>query len=320
MRWHSLDFPVVDTHADSLLDVLSERRHLGEDSGAGQLDFPRMAKAGHTLQFFSCWVESDYKPERALWRLLSFIEVFWQEVEANRQSVLAVASRADLAHLVNSDKMGAVLSVEGAEAVGTDPRLVDLLYRLGVRLMSLTWNERNALADGAGEDPGGGGLSQAGRQIVQEMNRIGMVVDVSHLAEAGFWDVLEISTAPVIASHSNCRSLAPHRRNLSDSQIRALARRGGVQGITFVRDFLGGAQDIERVVDHIAHSLEIVGDDLHTGLGSDFDGVPEPVSGLEDVTRLVHLADRMSARGFSDMTIQRVFGSNYVEFFQNGWK
>jgi membrane dipeptidase len=151
------------------------------------------------------------------------------------------------------------------------------------------------------------------------MNRLGMIVDVSHLAEAAFWDVMEVSTAPPIASHSNCAAVHPHRRNLTDAQIRALAARGGVQGITFVPGFLGGARDLERVVDHVVHHLEVVGDPHHLGLGSDFDGVETPVAGLEDVTRLPRLAEAMAARGLDDDTVAAVLGGNYVRFLREFW-
>lgn len=310
---------VVDTHADSLGDVLKGTRHLGEHAKTGQLDFPRMRQGGGaTIQFLSCWVEPEYKPERALGRLMSYLDAFWQEVAANPE-VYPIQSAQDWQTVVAGNHLGVVASVEGAEGVGTDPARVRLLHRLGVRLMSLTWNERNALADGAGEDPGGGGLSRAGRHIIAEMNRLGMVIDVSHLAQAGFWDVLEYSTRPVIASHSNCRRLAPHWRNLTDAQIRALAGHGGIQGITFVRPFLGAGQDIEAVIDQMLHHLAVVGDDRHLGLGSDFDGVPEPVPGLEDVTCLLQLAERMSRRGLADLTIRRIFGYNYQDFFFAAW-
>ncbi|MDA8193175.1 MAG: dipeptidase [Thermaerobacter sp.] len=319
MWWHDAPMPVVDTHADSLGDVVRGVRRLGERSQSGQLDFPRMEAGGGTIQFLSCWVEAEYKPERAGLRQLQYLDAFWRETEANRGKVEAVLGTADWLRVLQTNVLGVIPSVEGAEAVGTDPAMVRILYRLGVRLMSLTWNQRNALADGAGEDPGGGGVSRAGREILREMNRVGMVIDVSHLAEAGFWDVLEISSAPVIASHSNCRRLAQHRRNLSDGQIRALAQNGGVQGITFVRPFLGAAADRDRVIDHIIHVLTVTGDDRHVGLGSDFDGVEDPVPGLEDVTRLPQLADRMSERGLPDTTIRRVFGQNYQDFFLTAW-
>lgn len=319
MYWRGEFTPVVDTHADSLLDVVKHRRHLGERSTIGQLDFPRMREAGHTLQCLSLWVEPEYKPERALTRLLEFVDRFWQELALN-PDVVAVTDADTLKEALNGERLGVIMAVEGADAVGTDLGLIRILHRLGVRLMSLTWNERNALADGAGEDPGGGGLSRAGRQAISEMNRVGIVPDVSHLAHAAFWDVLETSACPPIASHSNCRALADHRRNLTDGQIRRLAQAGGVQGITFVREFLGGAADLDRVVDHMLHALALVGDDRHLGLGSDFDGVEDPVPGLEDVTALPRLAERMSARGLPDPTIRRIMGQNYVEFFQAAWQ
>ncbi len=319
MWWHGQEFPVVDTHADSLLAALKGNRHLYEQKTEGQLDFPRMRAIGHKLQFLSCWVEPQYKPERSLARQLAFVDQFYQEIENSSADVIQVLDRSSLDQVLSSDKIGVVMSIEGAEAVGTDPAMVRVLYRLGFRLMSLTWNERNALADGAGEDPGGGGVSLAGRMIIQEMNRTGIIVDVSHLAHAAFWDVVEISEKPVIASHSNCRELADHRRNLTDGQILALTRQAGIQGITFVPEFLGGHQDVERVVDHMQYHLDLVGDDRHLGLGSDFDGVQTPVAGLEDVTALNVLADRMSARGMSDETVQRIFGQNYLEFLFRTW-
>lgn len=319
MEWHHRNIPVVDTHADSLGAVLKGTRTLEQASSQGQLDFPRMRQGGHTLQFLSCWVEPEYKPERALLRLLTYVDAFYQAL-ARDPAVFHVTGRDSLNRLLeNPDGIGAVISVEGAEGVGTSPEVVRILWRLGVRLMSLTWNERNALADGAGEEPGGGGLSRAGRRIIQEMNTVGMIVDVSHIAEAGFWDVLEASSTAPIASHSNCKAVHAHRRNLSDAQIRALAGKGGIQGITFVRGFLGGDANLATVVDHVLHHLEVVGDDQHVGLGSDFDGVEDPVPGLEDVTRLPALAEALADRGLSDETVARVLGGNYLAFLTAFW-
>ncbi len=319
MLWHELNIPVVDTHADSMLDVVYNRRRLGERNDEGQLDIPRALEGGLSLQCFSCWVEPEYKPERALSRQLEFFDRFWQEAAANSEHLTVVTNLASLEEALTSNKLGGIISVEGAEALGTSPSLVRLFHRLGVRLMSLTWNERNALADGAGEDPGGGGLSRAGRTIIAEMEQVGIIVDVSHLSEAGFWDVVEVQKRPFIASHSNCKTLTPHRRNLNDDQILALAKAGGIQGITFVREFLGGTEDINRVIDHMAHAVDVVGDSLHLGLGSDFDGVENPVQGLEDVTALPRLADQMSQRGFNDATVANILGGNYVRFLRTYW-
>ena len=321
MRWHGVKFPVVDTHADSLGAILGGERSLSvtEDPPSGQADIPRLLTAGVTLQFFSCWVESDYKPERALARLLQYVDAFHTHL-ATDPRVVPVTDLESLGALEGSPtRLGAVLSVEGAEGLGTDPAILRVLWILGVRLLSLTWNQRNALADGAGEDPGGGGLSRAGRTMIAEMNRLHMVVDVSHLAAQGFWDVLGASDEPPIASHSNCRALKPHARNLSDAQMRALARAGGVQGITFVPDFLGGRADRTRVVDHVLHHLAVVGDDRHVGIGSDFDGVPAPVAGLEDATHWPQLLDDLADRGLADETVHRIAGGNFLTLLRDRW-
>ncbi|MDA8199312.1 MAG: membrane dipeptidase [Thermaerobacter sp.] len=322
MRWHGAEFPVVDTHADSLGAILDGARSLSvtDDPPSGQADIPRLLTAGVTLQFFSCWVESAYKPERALARLLEYVDAFHMRVATDPRVVPVTGLESFAALESGPPRVGAVLSVEGAEALGTDPAILRVLWLLGVRLLSLTWNQRNALADGAGEDPGGGGLSRAGRTMIAEMNRLHMVVDVSHLAAQGFWDVLGASDEAPIASHSNCRALAPHARNLSDAQMRALARAGGVQGITFVPAFLGGRADRERVVDHCLHHLAVVGNDRHLGIGSDFDGVPTPVAGLEDVTRWPELLDDLAGRGLADETVQRIAGGNFLTLLRDRWR
>ncbi|MCL8208059.1 MAG: dipeptidase [Actinomycetia bacterium] len=312
-------WPWVDTHADSLGDVLAGRRHLDAASGSGQWDFVRMRAAGQRIAFLSCWVEPVHKPAGALARLLAYVDAAHAELERD-PSLTLVRDGASLTAAWAEPAGGVVLSVEGAEALGTDPAILRILWRLGVRVLALTWNERNLLADGAGEDPGGGGLSRAGRRVVAEMNRLGMVVDVSHLAEAGFWDVLALSTRPPLASHSNCRALAPHPRNLSDAQIRALARAGGVQSVTFVKDFLGGTRDRAAVVGHILHHLDVVGDDRHVALGSDFDGVTEAVPGLEDPGRVPDLFEDLARAGLGEATLRRLAGENVVALLRAHWE
>lgn len=320
MQWRGRTLHTVDTHADSLGATVHGRRRVVDRSDEGQLDLPRMREVGHTLQFFSCFVEPDYKPERSLPRLLHYIDTFWQEVGQDPEAI-AVTDRNSLERLLATPgAVGGAISVEGAEGLGTDEFRLRILWRLGVRLLSFTWNQRNALADGAGEDPGAGGLSRAGRRMVQAMDQMGMVLDVSHIAEQGFWDIMEVAERAPIASHSNCRALCDHRRNLSDAQVRALAEKGGVQGVAFVTDFLGGAQDLERVGDHVLHHLEVVGNDRHLGLGSDFDGVEEYVRGLEDITKLPALFDHLSERGLSDDTIARLAGENYIDFLRQVWE
>lgn len=304
---------VVDTHVDSLLGVVRQRRSL--DERVGQWNWPEAQQAGVRLQVLACWVEPVYKPMQYWERLTALLWAFWDEVEAHPE-VIPVRTARDLAQVEAGGGGGWLLAVEGLGGFAASLTGLRGLYRLGVRMASLTWNERNELADGAAEDPGGGGLSRAGRAYLAEMERLGVVVDLAHLAEAGFWDVLNLAHYAPVVSHANCWTLAPHRRNLRDRQIRALAARGGVQGITLVPEFLGGRADLDRVVDHIEHALEVVGDDRHLGLGTDFDGVEQPVEGVETVAQLPRLAERMSARGLADDTIARVMGENFWHYFQ----
>jgi membrane dipeptidase len=311
-------FAVADAHADCLGDVVAGRRRLGDGGPGGQVDFPRLRQGGVRLQVLSLWVEPDYKPQRALGRLLTYLHWAFRELDANPE-VRLVTDLGALEAVWGESGLGVMLAVEGAEAVGEEVDRVEVLARLGVRMLSLTWNQRNALADGAGEDPGGGGLSRLGRAVVRRMNQLGMAVDVSHLSQAAFWDVWAVSTHPPIASHANCGRLAPHPRNLTDRQIRALGDGGGVMGITFVRPFLGGAADLARVGDHILHALSVMGHDRGVGLGSDFDGVENPVPGLEDCARLPDLADHLLGRGLSTTTVGRVMGENWVSFFRALW-
>src|SRR5579875_3644921 len=213
MEWRGQLLHTVDTHADSLGAAVRGHRHVTERSEEGQLDLPRMREVGHTLQFFSCFVEPEYKPERALARLIQYIDTFWEEVGRDPETVVVTGRKSLERLLATPGAVGGAISVEGAEVLATDVFRLRILWRLGVRLLSLTSHQRNALADGAGEAPGGGGLSRAGREMVRAMNRMGMILDVSHIAEQGFWDIMEVAEKAPIASHSNCRALCEHRRN-----------------------------------------------------------------------------------------------------------
>ncbi|HBK60315.1 MAG TPA: peptidase, partial [Firmicutes bacterium] len=186
-------------------------------------------------------------------------------------------------------------------------------------LMTLTWSRRNELGDGAYEEGTCGGLTQFGVEVVREMDKLGMVVDVSHLSQATFWSVMQVSTKPLIASHSSARALCEHGRNLSDEQARAIADKGGAIGVTFVGPFLGeGRQSVQGVVDHIDHFAGIVGTD-HIGLGSDFDGVPDSAlpEGLPDVSHMPVLIDELVRRGYSDAAVRGIMGENLLRVVES---
>ena len=200
-----------------------------------------------------------------------------------------------------------------------DLGVLRILYRLGIRLITLTWNQRNQIADGAGEARTGGGLTEFGVKVVAEMNHLGMLIDVSHLSEAGFWDVIKKSKEPIVASHSNCYSLCPHLRNLKDEQIKALADKGGVIGVTFVPDFLikeNRKSTVEDVVRHIDYLVEKAGID-HVGLGSDFDGTVELPIGLKGADEIPNITKELLNQGYKEDDIKKILGGNFLRVFKD---
>jgi membrane dipeptidase len=302
---------IIDAHCDSILDVLHERRHLGDVGHAGQADFISLKEAGVKLQFFAVFIESIYKPDKAVLRALEGIEVFHRELEHNAHLVTLVKSRDDLNRLSEDQRLGALLTVEGGEALGGQLSMVSTLYRLGVRSIGLTWNQGNDLADGVGVGEKHQGLTKFGEEVVKEMNRLGMLVDLAHIGEKGFWDVLEVSESPVIVTHANCQGLCPHPRNLNDEQLKALAAQGGCLGITFVPDFIDAVNpNLDRLVDHIDYAVQIMGIE-HVGLGSDFDGMDTRIPGLETTSDLPALIAKLRERGYSEEDVNKLAWGNW---------
>lgn len=310
-------FPLVDCHCDTIVEVAGAKRSLGERSSFGHVDIPRLQEGGVAVQFFALYIGSEYKPFAPLQRTLEMLDVFYGELSRYHYNMELIKEYDDIERLLEQRKLGAVLTVEGGEGIQESLYLLRTLYRLGVRGITLTWNQRNAIADGAGEGPNGG-LSNFGHEVVREMNRLGMLIDVSHINRAGFFDVVKCSTKPVIATHSNARALCNHPRNLDDEQLKLLADTGGVVGVTFVPDFLvtGEQANIERVADHIDYIKGLIGVD-YIGIGSDFDGVDEVPTGLEDVTKLPNLIAVLAGRGYRDSELEKIFGGNVLRLLKD---
>ncbi|MBO8167677.1 MAG: membrane dipeptidase [Thermoanaerobacteraceae bacterium] len=301
---------IVDTHCDSISRVL-ENESLRRNRG--HLDLERMAGI-IKLQFFALFVETQFKPDLALERTLELLDKFLHQLSENEELLTLVRSQDDLQQLDRSDnaKCGALLSIEGGEGI-KDLYVLRHLFRLGVRSVGLTWNQRNHLADGAYISHRGGGLTEFGRQVILEMNRLGMLVDAAHMAPRSFWDVLRVSRQPIIVSHANCRALCDHPRNLTDLQLKALAAHDGVVCITFAPQFLTeGEASLENILHHIEYACYRIGVE-HVGLGSDFDGVDALPGGIDGVQDYYKIPKGLSERGFTQQEIDAICGGNVLK-------
>lgn len=311
---------VFDGHCDSLLDAVglsetepgSPPRDLALRSARGHIDLPRLVEAGVSAQFFAVFcpdarVGMAGEHSRALIRALD---------ELCERSPLALkALRADDARRAKAEgRVAAFLAIEGGEAIGESLDALRAFYGAGVRLMTLTWNRRNAIARGVGT-PGDDGLSPFGRRVVAEMERLGMIVDVSHLSDRALDEVLDASERPLVASHSNAKAVLSHRRNLSDDQLERIAATGGLVGLTMAGVFVDAEParvGLSRLMDHLDHMLGVVGDE-HVGLGTDFDGFTAPYGlVMDDCTGLPLLTQAMIERGYSEDTILKILGGNWL--------
>ena len=312
--------PVIDAHCDTLHNVLDGKGTLGDGIPKGHVDLPRLRAGGVHVQVFACWVPVPYQRSGATAYALRLIETFHRQVAAYPHLMLHVRTAEDVARAVQEGKVGGILSLEGAEPLEGHPETLGAFYRLGVRWLGLTWNYRNHVADGVADERSQGGLTPFGVDVVHACGELGIVVDVSHLSPAGVEDVLNVARGPVVASHSNARTLRDHRRNLTDDQARGIAATGGVIGVTFVPSFLTDTPEtasIEHVLDHIEHFVGVVGVE-HVGVGSDFDGIGDtvPPRGLEDVSRYGNLRAGLLRRGFSEADVAAILGGNWWRVLQ----
>ncbi len=301
---------VFDAHIDTLMRLIDCRETL--EDAQGHVSLSQLVQ-GRGAQFFAAFVDPKYYHGLAMHRTVEMIDLFWQILDDHRDVLAFAGSAKDITEANSQGRFACLLAIEGGEALEGKLSSLRMFHRLGVRLLTLTWNFRNQLAAGQTEGPEGGGLSRFGLQVVEEMNRLKMIVDVSHLNEPGFWDVLKVSRDPIVASHSNARALCDHPRNLSDEQIRALADRGGVIGVNFCCAFLRPdfQASVEDVVDQIAHLIKVGGEDC-AALGSDFDGITETPAGLENYGKIRSLVGLLERKGYSEAVIEKVMGGNLL--------
>ena len=312
---------VVDTHCDTLMKFLGQphgmppARKLGDRADWGHIDLPRMIEGGVTCQTFAVYTGiRAFVPEATL-MALQMVDKFYSEIEAN-DGIVAVTSHDEILEAKKKGLACGMLSMEGAEPLMGEIALLRVFYRLGFRMLSFAWNYRTPFADGLHARRAESKLPELGVQALEEMERLGMIFDVSHLTDSVFWDVADVMKGPFIASHSNCRELCDHPRNLTDDMIRALAEHGGVMGMNFAPAFVDKEKaTVERMVDHVDHIVDLVGPD-HVGLGSDFDGIGSTPEGLEDVSKMPNMTRVMVKRGYSDEDILKILGGNHLRVFK----
>lgn len=307
---------VFDGHCDTLLDVLEGERRLAEQSEDGHLDLPRLRAGGVDAQIFACWV-GGAEAEDPLVDFLRLADTLHAEVEDSPDDAVLARCASDVERAHREGKLACMLGMEGAEPLGEDLAVLRSAYRLGLRNIGLVWGGRNAVGFGvSSEEEDEDGLSDFGRDVVREANRLGIMIDVSHLSAAGFWDVIDVTQKPIVASHSNARELYDHERNLWDDQIEALAETGGLVGVVFT--FMTedrSAATLDDVLDQIDYMGELVGPE-HVGLGSDFDGIPHTPAGLEDASQMGNITGGLLERGYSDEDIAKILGGNWLRVFR----
>ncbi len=324
---------VVDAHSDYPVYMLMAQKRGNSDVFKTE-HLPKLRSAGVRLETVT--VGGDFQigemDLRSPLVTLAILDCAHEQLKTCGDDVILIETATDLAGLDRSERIGILFALEGTAPLTTDVSLLRTYYRLGVRSLMLTHNERNCFADGCAEPPQGG-LSRLGRELLQEINRLHMVLDLSHSNERTFYDALELYSGTPIASHSNARSLCDHPRNLTDQQIKEIAARSGVIGMNFLSRFVDSDSPKatpDRLVDHIIYMANQVGVE-HIGIGPDYadyymDELTEwarkhnlpPMAftaGLESVSQLPLLTEVLINRGFSDSDVRKILGDNFLRAY-----
>jgi membrane dipeptidase len=345
--------PFVDGHNDVLLNL-----YLAGGGAApfltrrpeGHLDLERAREGGFAAGFFAVFVLPETEEERAATTIPDRAPPYAQALAGpvtQRYALQEASAMIELLHelclsgdvrlarssddvqtAVAGGPLAAILHFEGAEPIDAELEGLEPLYERGLRSLGLVWSRPNAFAEGVAfrfpsTPDTGSGLTEPGRRLVAECNRLGVLVDLAHLNERGFWDVAGLSEAPLVASHSNAHALSANSRNLTDAQLDEIGRSGGIVGVTFHAGMLGerGGVDpdvpIARVIDHVDYLVNRIGLD-HVGFGSDFDGATMPAE-LGDAAGLPHLVAALSERGYSEAEIAQLAHANWLRVLRQTW-
>ncbi|MFE4523092.1 dipeptidase [Cytobacillus firmus] len=282
---------IIDTHCDALYKIYKNPKLKYADSNELQTNMERMSAGGIGVQFFAVFIEPEVKSDEKFQAALDQVNIFHTELLAANPKLKKVSAWQDIDKL-KEEEVGAVLTLEGADAFGNDINKLNTLYELGVMSIGLTWNNANLCADGVGE-PRGAGLTEWGKEVVKLNNQHHVFTDITHLSERGFWDVMDIADYPM-ASHSNSRTICDHPRNLTDRQAQALFNKNGFISVVFCPDFIKqeGTPEISDLIKHVEHFCSL-GGVKDICLGSDFDGISSFVNRLEDTSKYQNLINEL---------------------------
>jgi len=308
---------IVDGHADTLHSVWNGSPRFSQRVEGEAIDMPLVKETGLTAQFFaiSTIAGGRYVEPLPRWALM-LLDLFHREVEAHADDMLHATCADDVLTAHEEGKLAAFVALEGGDFLDGRIELLRMYHRLGVRLLVLTHFRRNALADSTREGSTGGRLTPFGVEVVKEMARLGMIVDVSHVSDAGVDHVFDIAEKPIVSSHANCRAVYDHPRNMTDDHLKRLAANGGLIGLSVVPFFIDrGCRTFPRFMDHLEHVIQTAGID-HVGFGSDFDGfdydLDPRIDGLEDISCFARVGDALSGSGYSDDDVAKVLGGNWL--------
>lgn len=307
-----MNIPVFDLHCDTALELLG-RDNAPEKSLRSNdchIDLDRAGKLAGYCQCFACFTT----PFMQDWMKISPEMVFEKEIailhkslQENADVIKQVFTAKDVEDNLQNGLMSAIFTIEGPAGFGFDPARLEELYQLGFRITSLGWNEKNPLA---GSNVTGGGLTDQGREYIKEAQRLGMIVDVSHISDEAFWDIMSVTQAPIVATHSNSRAICDHSRNLTDDMFLAICETGGVAGFNQYDAFVGAEPDLDTACDHFTHFMELDPSGKHIALGGDLDGCEALPKGFTGVESYPKLADQLLLRGFGEEILYDIYWNN----------
>ena len=308
---------LIDLHCDTIDKLMLNTKEYNLKRNEFSVDIEKLKKADSLAQTFALFVDTS-SIQNPYDYCMSMADKFLEEMEKNKDTIAIATNYKDIMENEANAKMSALLAIEEGAVLEGKIENLKRFYDLGVRMMTLTWNHPNEIGFphnvGLSKEKG---LTDFGKEVVQNMNELGMLVDVSHISDAGFYDVADLSTKPFIATHSNARQMMNHSRNLTDDMIKVLANSGGVTGLNFFHSFLSedSQTKIEYIINHMKHIINVGGLDV-LAIGTDFDGIDSVVE-VKDISEMDKLVMALEREGFSDDQIEKIYYKNALRVIKD---